>query len=418
MSGAARSTPFAKFLEPTRIARLADGLAVAVAVSLPWSVTASSILIALWLVAVLPTLNWADLRWSFSIPAGGLPALLSVLALLGVAWSEAAPSDQFGSIKLFLRLLIIAVLFVQFQRSERGLWVAAGFGVSCALLLAVSWLFWLFPSMSWPVKYAGIPVKDYIIQSGEFLLCAFALGHLSLDAWRRRQRTLALALVALALLFLANIVYVAPGRASLVALIALLPLFVFQRFGWRQALSLAALATVALTMVWMSSSLLRTRVENVVQEVHDYRSKGTETNAGYRLEFWTRSIAIVSRAPIVGHGTGSQREQFLRTAVGSEGITASVTDNPHNQTLLVAIQFGALGTVLLYAMYLAHLLLFRGDGLVPWLGMALVVQNIVSALFNTPLLEFTFSWIYIFGVGVLGGTMLRTRRGGAVHPSR
>ena len=157
MSGAARSTLVEKLFERTRIARFADGLAVAVAVSLPWSVTASSILIVLWLLAVLPTLDWAELRWSVSIPAGGLPALLCALALLGVAWSEAAPSDQFGSIKLFLRLLIIPVLFVQFQRSERGLWVAGGFVLSCTLLLAVSWLFWLFPSMSWPVKGRGHP---------------------------------------------------------------------------------------------------------------------------------------------------------------------------------------------------------------------------------------------------------------------
>ena len=94
-----------------------------------------------------------------------------------------------------------------------------------------------------------------------------------------------------------------------------------------------------------------------------------------------------------------------------------MTDNPHNQTLFVAIQFGAVGTMLLYAMWFAHLLLFRGDGLVPWLGTALVVQNIVGGLFNATLLEFTFGWIYIFGVGVLGGMMLRAERSGVVDRS-
>ena len=52
-------------------------------------------------------------------------------------------------------------------------------------------------------------------------------------------------------------------------------------------------------------------------------------------------------------------------------------------------------------------LLFRGDGLVAWVGTALVVQNIVAGLFNASLVEFTHGWMYIFGVGVLGGTMLR-----------
>jgi hypothetical protein len=36
----------------------------------------------------------------------------------------------------------------------------------------------------------------------------------------------------------------------------------------------------------------------------------------------------------------------------------------------------------------------------------------VAGIFNTSLLEFTQGWIYIFGVGVLGGMMLRGRRSG------
>jgi hypothetical protein len=63
-------------------------------------------------------------------------------------------------------------------------------------------------------------------------------------------------------------------------------------------------------------------------------------------------------------------------------------------------------------MWLSHMLLFRGDGLVAWIGMALVVQNIIAGLFNSSLVEFTHAWMYIFGVGVLGGTMLRAGRPG------
>ena len=37
--------------------QLADWLAVGVAVSLPWSTSATGILIAVWLITVLPTLN-------------------------------------------------------------------------------------------------------------------------------------------------------------------------------------------------------------------------------------------------------------------------------------------------------------------------------------------------------------------------
>jgi hypothetical protein len=41
-----------------------------------------------------------------------------------------------------------------------------------------------------------------------------------------------------------------------------------------------------------------------------------------------------------------------------------------------------------------------------------VVQNVVACIFNTYLLEFAFGWIYVFGVGVLGGMMFRQRESG------
>ena len=92
-----------------------------------------------------------------------------------------------------------------------------------------------------------------------------------------------------------------------------------------------------------------------------------------------------------------------------EGASATVTDQPHNQTFQIAIQLGLVGAALLYGVWISHLLMFRGAGLVAWLGVGMVVQNILACIFNTYLLEFTLGWIYVFGIGVLGGMMLRQR---------
>jgi hypothetical protein len=37
------------------------------------------------------------------------------------------------------------------------------------------------------------------------------------------------------------------------------------------------------------------------------------------------------------------------------------------------------------------------------------VQNFVAGLFNAYLFEFTLGWFYVFGVGVLGGMVLRSK---------
>ena len=73
--------------------------------------------------------------------------------------------------------------------------------------------------------------------------------------------------------------------------------------------------------------------------------------------------------------------------------------NPHNQTLNVAIQWGAIGIVVLYAMWLVHLLLFRGEGLATWIGLMVVVQNIFTSLFNSHMFDFNEGWMYVLGVG-------------------
>ena len=83
--------------------------------------------------------------------------------------------------------------------------------------------------------------------------------------------------------------------------------------------------------------------------------------------------------------------------------------NPHNQTLYVAIQWGLLGCVVLYAMWYFHLALFFERSFAAWIGLVVVVQNFVSSLVNSHLFDFHEGWIYVLGVGVAGG-MVAARR--------
>jgi hypothetical protein len=62
-------------------------------------------------------------------------------------------------------------------------------------------------------------------------------------------------------------------------------------------------------------------------------------------------------------------------------------------------------------MWLAHFRLFFSSSLTAWAGTVVVVQNVVSSLFNSHLFDFTEGWIYVFGVGVIGGMVLRERDG-------
>ena len=158
---------------------------------------------------------------------------------------------------------------------------------------------------------------------------------------------------------------------------------------------------------WPSASSLRLRVSSFFDEVRAYQPTASPTPAGERLEFWRKSLGFIKEAPLFGHGTGSIRDQFRRSVAGQSGMAAEVAANPHNQTLAVGIQLGLVGIAVLLAMWIAHLALFRSDSFAAWVGLVVVVQNIVGSLFNSHLFDFTQGWAYVIGVGVAGGIVLR-----------
>jgi O-antigen ligase len=126
--------------------------------------------------------------------------------------------------------------------------------------------------------------------------------------------------------------------------------------------------------------------------------------------------AFVREAPIIGHGTGSIPELFRRSTLGQVGAAAVASINPHNQVLAVAIQLGLTGAAMLFAMWSSHYLLFCGANLAAWIGTVVVVENVVSSMSSSHLFDFVHGWIYVFGVGVLGGTQLRLKTNQLVLP--
>ncbi|MGA2126189.1 MAG: O-antigen ligase family protein [Xanthobacteraceae bacterium] len=400
------------------LARLGDRLVVAVAASLPWSTSATGILIGLWLLVVLPTADPAALRREVATWAGGLPVLLWGLAVLGTLWSDASLAERLGGLASFHRLLVIPLLLARFRRSDGGGAVLIGFLISAVALLAASVLHaLLWNRVGLHVGgQPGVPVKDYILQSGVFLICMFALLGLAADWWQGARRQAALAAVALACCFLADIAYVATGRTALVAIVVLTVVFGLRRFGPKGLIGAVAAAASVAVVLWASSPYLRERVDQLVEDFHRYESNDTLTSSGIRVEFWRKSIGFVAAAPLIGHGTGSINGLFRSSVSGRDQASAIASENPHQQILAVAIQIGLVGVAVLLAMWLAHFALFRGPGLAAWIGLVVVVQNIVSSQFNSHLFDFSQGWLYVFGVGVVGGMVLRQHAAAALEP--
>jgi hypothetical protein len=392
-------------LDLKQLARLTDWEAVAVAVALPWSTSATAILLAVWLVTLIPTLNFTAIWREIKTPAGGLPVLLWVLAVFGMLWADVAWSDRVAGLRGFHHLLMIPLLLAHFRRTENGRWVLYGFLASASVLLLASWALAL-GLVSWQPSHHpknGVVVHDDIAQSTIFLICSFAL------IWPIRELLLnghwlkAIGVVCLATLFLANLVFVAISRGDAIVIPVLVILFGWRWFGFKGAVSACVAVGVLAAAAWLGSPYLRARVQQAIEDVQIYRTTHVHNDVGDHIEFLKKSIAFVREAPVMGHGTGSIRDLFQRSTIGQTGAAAVPSVNPHNQILAVAIQLGFVGATVLLAMWVAHYCLFRAPDLTAWIGTVVVVENVISSLSSSHLFDFVHGWLYVLGVGIIGG---------------
>ena len=399
--------------DPLARIRNVDLLAVLVVVLLPWSTSGVAIGMVVWLLALLPTMELRPFLRSLRRPVCMLPIALVILAALGTLWSDAPWGARLYALSPVTKLLVLPLLLYHFQRTTRGLWVFIGFLVSCTLLMAASWLVLFDPGLS--LKHGdverGIFVKNYIDQSQEFALCAVALVYPIVTLLQDRKNRQALLLIAIAVSFIVNMTFVVVSRTALVTMPVMLAVFALMHLKWRTNVILFAGAVVLAALAWLASPQLQATTEKFTRDYRIYKELDQPTSIGVRLEFYRKSLRFFSEAPLIGHGTGSTRGLFEAAATGPAVLAGGqVIGNPHNQTLNVAVQWGCVGVVILYAMWLVHLLLFRGEGLLAWIGLMVVLQNIFSSLFNSHLFDFHEGWMYVLGVGVAGGMALRARR--------
>src|SRR4029450_7483734 len=174
------------------------------------------------------------------LPICYLPFAVAGLALFGTLWSDASWSARLYAVGPTLKLLVLPGLFYHFERSSRGIWVFVAFLVSCALLMAVSWLVVMEPSLTLKAPDEaggrGIFVKNYIDQSQEFALCAVALAYPIIRLLRANQIWQALALGAISFGFIVNMAFVIVSRTAMVTMPIMLAVFALLHLKWRSSL--------------------------------------------------------------------------------------------------------------------------------------------------------------------------------------
>ncbi len=286
-------------------------------------------------------------------------ALIATLAL-SLWWSIAPQETALGALVKYGKLLTIPLMVFLIRDRREAMYALGAFTLAQLFLLTSSWM--LFAQ--WPVPWASSNMalthyavfSSYLDQSIISAVFAAFCWHFRGQVPGRFGRHLAVltALTALGLVF-----FVMQGRSGHVVAIALLSVAIMWELPKRYRGAIVLLPVVLVMVLAASSSKLRDRLSLIKTEVQAYSAHEEQvTSSGQRLNYWKRSLQSMSQNPLAGTGVGSwgleynrlerERNPTHQDAAGGKG-------NPHQEYLLLGVQLGIPGILLLLCLMLALL---------------------------------------------------------------
>lgn len=380
--------------------RLGQGAAALIGFSIPLSVALDNVLLAavaaLWLAG-------GDFRRKLGVAAAN-PVALSALALFGLlaaglAWGTRYPGDGPAYLLKYLDLLFIPVfawLFRGAPARERALrWFCAGMIVSFVVAeLAASGLLAGNPYLH---RTAGYAVKSSITHG---LLSAFAALVFALLCAREPRWPQRLLYGVLAAVAVKNVLALGISRTGYLVLTLLALYFAWAHFGRRGLAAAVLIAAASFSALYGVSEQFRERVDTLIVDRGDWRARWTSRESvTIRLEWYRHSLGVVREHPVLGAGTGAFPRALTET-VKDPRLHAA---NPHNEYLVLAMQVGLAGILLLFHLWWQQLRLAARlpTPMETHLARGLVIALATGCLFNSFLLDHTEGLFYAWFSGLL-----------------
>lgn len=376
--------------------RLSQIFAIGTAFMLPISTAGLMILFSATVLCSLLAGNWHEkyliLRYN---PMALMFIIFFALFLIGLSYTSAPMTVGLHTVIKYSKFLLGFFLFSTFRHEKTANFAFFAFLLAATLTLIFSFIKFF---SHWDIlnRFAfdsGV-FKDHIFTG--FLLAfasyCFAIFAFSIkNAWRW---------LFVVLFFAAafNVLFINLSRSGYVVLFGLLLLLAWQQFAWK------GLLVGLLISFFLCSSLLflpanfKERFNLAQSEITQFKHGNFTTSIGLRLEFYHNSFRLFKEHPWIGTGTGSFTQDYL-TVVKNKQFA---TQNPHNEYLNIAVQFGLIGIIILLGLFFVHAWTsFRLQGLHQYFAQAVLVSIGIGSLFNSWLMDVTQGCFYVFFTALL-----------------
>jgi O-antigen ligase len=301
--------------------------------------------------------------------------------LIGLGYGDTPKVEAFSIIRKYREFVFIPILSCFFTEEKYRIWAWRAFFAGGVLTLIGSSL--LHFGHFHFVKFASYSLKSRITHS---ILIAYFVFYCAHSIFTSEKHRVGYALLALLCAY--NIFFVVNGRTGQLILLMLALLFSGQRFGIK-GLLIGVASLILFLSLYIGFSDKSARIYEGYANTESYLKHNRErtlTSMGLRYSLWENSLHLIAEKPLLGHGTGSFAKEYQRIT----GEKRRDRENPHNEALLITVQFGLAG----FAVYCGFLLsqfscAKKMDGANRWLAQGILLSLIVTSLFNSPFLDHT-----------------------------
>lgn len=370
------------------------------AVVLAFMIPVSTSLTSLWTGILL--LAWFSpdnkrlkraIFWHHPLSASMLA--LGALTILGGCYSIGDPKSIWHACVDVLRLGLIPLLLYYYQDPRIARYALGAFIGAMGLTLVLGFLK-VHADFPIGLKYTvGAVFKSHIKTS---FFMAMAVFFLALQAVQHPRFRLAYGVLIGAMIY--YLFFLSIGRVGVIALGICLGVFAWYHFKVKGLLIAGALGLITLIGAYFSSDLFYNRINLLSQDLDIYLQGGNlaASSLGSRLSFMQDSLSLYFQHPWVGSGTGSFAVAYANNLQDQASL---LTDNPHNQYLLTAVELGAVGLGGLLLMFSQQWRLARVlSAEQRCLCHGVLLTFFVGCFLNSWLKDFTEAYFYCFMVAL------------------
>ncbi len=249
------------------------------------------------------------------------------------------------------RLWVLPAVYYLIETRRDALKVLAALVVGQMFVVLSSWLLWLGVPLPWAMAEfplgAGIVFASTLEQPVMSTLMLVIVWFLRSEiSEKRRQIVVTIALV----LTIANVFFVMTGRTGYLVMILAISCAVFWLLPKKFRPAAVLLPIVMAFTLGFVSTRFQTKMAEIERDVLEYQKGNFDTSQAQRLDYWAKSLQAIQDKPLIGHGVGSWRVNYIRFG-GADQVNPP--SNPHQQFLLWMVEGGLIGLAFLLAIFAA-----------------------------------------------------------------